>query len=110
MPETVTKRAVLNICERRDSSRRAQMATTPALICTVMNSNFSLTAAAQTSTMTVWAMKAVRESRKTRMNIGTRHSGSMSMLRGSRRIITAFIMGNMVSRVNTMASDRGLSR
>ena len=102
--------AVPNICERFDSSFNSYIATSPAIDCTTINSNFSLTVAAHISTIIRWVMPAVRESRNTLINIGARHSGTMYMLCGDHLITSEFIMGNMVISVNAIASERGFSK
>ena len=71
----VTRTAVQNSCERLDSSRSEKMATSPATSSTAMNSNGCWSMAAQISTMMVCAMKAVLESMKTRMKMGTMANG-----------------------------------
>ena len=71
----VTNTAVQNNCERLESSLRAKMATMPATASTATNSNGRCKAHAQMRIMTEWAMKAVRESRNTRMKMGTITNG-----------------------------------
>ena len=65
------KMAVLNSCERCDSSRREVMATSPATISTTVNSNGCWSMLAQISTIVIWVMKAVRESMKMRIKMGS---------------------------------------
>ena len=73
----VTSKAVLKISARCDSSRSEYIATSPDTSCTMMNSYWYFTAAAHISTMVTCALKAVLESRNTRMNIGVMANGSM---------------------------------
>ena len=77
MVAPVMRAAVQNSCERLDSSRSEKMATIPAISSTAMNSSGCCSMAAQMSTMTVWAMKAVRESMNTRTKMGTMAKGRM---------------------------------
>ena len=67
----VMMRAVLKSCERLDSSRSEVMATSPATSSTTVNSKGCCSMLAQMSTMVVCVMKAVRESMKMRMKMGT---------------------------------------
>ena len=65
----------MNIWERLDSSRNVKMATRPEANCTMINSYWYFTAAAQISIIVTWVMNAVRESMKTRTNIGDMANG-----------------------------------
>ena len=85
--------------------RSPQMEIMPAEICMNMYSNLSLTGAAHINTTAVCVMNAVRESRNTRINMGTKHIGSIYMFRGSNRMIMELATGKMVIRKKTMLSD-----
>ena len=71
----VTKSAVMKICERLESSLSVYMATKPAASCTMINSYWYFTAAAQIRIIVTCVMNAVRESIKTRTKIGAIANG-----------------------------------
>ena len=74
---TVMRTAVQKSCERLESSRREKMAIMPATVSTAMNSRGCWRILAQTRTVVMWAMKAVRESMNTRTKMGIMANGSM---------------------------------
>ena len=71
MQEMVMLMADLKSCERWESSRRELMATMPATVSTTTNSNGSCSMMAQMSIIVKCVIKAVLESIKMRMNMGT---------------------------------------
>ena len=77
MLANVMMMADLNSCERCDSSRSELMAASPATVSTTMNSNGCCSISAHISIMMTCVMNAVRESIKTRMNMGTMAYGSI---------------------------------
>ena len=68
---SITRRAVRNSCERCDNSLRLKIATSPAANCVRMNSWGYRRVMEQISMVMTCVRNAVRESRKTRMIIGS---------------------------------------